>query len=125
MNEQKLDALLSHYVDGMLSEQEAKQVESLLAADASARQRVGELKRLKILLASQPRLNPDIGFWTRFSLAMEEQKKEDHNLLPFPRKFISAFAVMVTAVVVIVGIVAIQNRVQFLQFLSVKSHRGH
>jgi hypothetical protein len=121
MNKQKLDALLSQYVDGALSEHEAQQVESVLAVDASARQHVAELKRLKILLASQPRLNPDIGFWTRFSVAMEEQKEEEHNLLPFPRRFLPAIAVMGTAIVIVVGTLVIQNRTQFMQFFSEKS----
>jgi hypothetical protein len=121
MNEQILDALLSQYVDGILSEQDMKKVESLLAADMSARQHVAELKRLKILLASKPKLNPDIGFWTRFSVAMEEQKEEEHNLLPFPRKFIPAITVMVTAIFIVLGSFVIQNRMQFVQFLSTKS----
>jgi hypothetical protein len=121
MKEQKLDALLSQYIDGTLSEKEAKQVESLLAVDESARQHVAELKSLKILLTSQPRLNPDIGFWTRFAVTMEEQKEEEHNLLPFPRKFLPAITIMVTAIVVVVGTLVIQNRMRFMQFFSEKS----
>ncbi len=121
INEQKLDALLSQYIDGTLSEKEVRQVESLLAEDESVRKHVSELKNLKILLASQPKLNPDIGFWTRFSVAMEEQKEEERNLLPFPRKFLPAISVMVTAVVVFVGTLVIQNRMQFVQFFSEKS----
>ena len=121
INEQKLDALLSQYIDGTLSEKEVRQVESLLAEDESVREHVSELKNLKILLASQPKLNPDIGFWTRFSVAMEEQKEEERNLLPFPRKFLPAISVMVTAVVVFVGTLVIQNRMQFVQFFSEKS----
>jgi hypothetical protein len=121
IDKEKLDALLSQYVDAVLSERERQQVESLLAADATARQQVEELKRLKKILASQPKLNPDIGFWTRFAVTMEEQKEEEHNLLPFPRKLIPAVSVMVTALVVVLGIVVIQNRMQFFQFLSSKS----
>lgn len=121
MNEQKLDALLSQYIDDALSGQEVQQVESLLKEDASARKHVVELKRLKLLLASQPKLNPDIGFWTRFSVEMEELKEEERNLLPFPRKFIPAITVMATAVVLVLGTLVIQNRMQFVQFLSTKS----
>ncbi|MGD0038320.1 MAG: hypothetical protein ABSC53_13625 [Bacteroidota bacterium] len=121
MKEQKLDALLSQYIDGALSEKEAQQVESLLAEDESVRKHVAELKNLKILLASQPKLNPNIGFWTRFAVAMEEQKEEERNLLPFPRKFLPAISIMVTAVVVVVGTLVIQNRMQFVQFFSEKS----
>ena len=118
---QKLDALLSQYVDGILPEQEARNVESLMAMDVSVKKEAAELKSLKALLSAQQRLNPDIGFWTRFSVAMEEQKKEQHNLLPFPRKFIPVISVMVTAIVVIVGTLVIQNRMQFIQFFSEKS----
>jgi hypothetical protein len=121
MNDQMLHALLSQYVDGALSKEEAKQVESLLTMDPSARQQVAELKYLKTLLAAQPRLNPDIGFWTRFSVTMEEQTEEEHNLLPFPRKFLPAMTVMVTAVVLVMGTLVIQNRMQFVQFFSEKS----
>jgi anti-sigma-K factor RskA len=121
MNEKKMDALLSQYVDGILSEQDVKLVESFLAADASVRKKIAELKRLKLLLSSQPKLNPDIGFWTRLSVAMEEQKEEENNLLPFPRKFIPAVSVIVTAVVVVAGTFVIQNRMQFAQYLTTKS----
>jgi hypothetical protein len=121
MNEKKLDALLSHYVDGVLSETERLQVESLLEADPSAKRHVEELKRLKVLLASQPKLNPDIGFWTRFSVGLQEKNEEENNLFPFPRKFLPAVSVLATALVVIMGTVVIQYRMQFVQFFSEKS----
>ncbi|MGA3286472.1 MAG: hypothetical protein ABSD46_03505 [Bacteroidota bacterium] len=121
MNEQKMDHLLSQYVDGRLSEIEVQKVESFLALDTSARQRVKELRRLKDLLTSKRKLTPDIGFWTRFAVALEEQKKDEHSLLPFPRKFIPAMTVMAAAVVVVVGTLIIQNRMQFIQYFSEKS----
>ncbi len=104
MNEQKLDILLSQYVDGMLSEREVQKVESLLAMDASARQQVEELKRLKGLLVSKQKLTPDIGFWTRFSVALEEKKKEQYSLFPFPKKFVPAIALLATVVIVVGGV---------------------
>jgi hypothetical protein len=121
LKKEKLDILLSQYVDGILSEKDTQQVESLLATDESARQQVEELRNLKQLLGSQPKLNPDMGFWTRFAIAMDEQKEEEHNLLPFPRKFLPVVTVMVSAVVLVVGMLVIQNRMQFVQFLSTKS----
>ena len=121
LDKEKLDSLLSRYVDGVLSEKEIRDVESLLAADASARQQVEELNNLKKILASQPKLTPDIGFWTRFAVAMDEQKEEEHNLLPFPRKFVPAVSVMLTAAVAVLGILVIQNRMQLVQYLSTKS----
>ena len=121
MNEQQMDRLLSQYVDGRLSEIEVQKVESFLALDTSARQRVKELRRLKDLLASKQKLVPDIGFWTRFAVALEEQKKDEHSLLPFPRKFVPAITIMVAAVVVVAGTLVIQNRMQFIQYFSEKS----
>ena len=121
MNEQQMDHLLSQYVDGKLSEIEVQKVESFLALDISARQRVKELRRLKDLLTSKRKLTPDIGFWTRFAVALEEQKKDEHSLLPFPRKFVPAITIMAAAVVVVVGTLVIQNRMQFIQYFSEKS----
>jgi hypothetical protein len=121
MKKEQLDSLLSLYVDGDLSEKDTQQVESILAEDASARQQVAELKRLKHLLASQPRLNPDIGFWTRLAVTMDEQKEEEQNLLPFPRKFLPALTLVAAVLVVVMGTLMIQNRMQFVQFLSTKS----
>jgi hypothetical protein len=122
MKKQKLDALLSQYIDGVLSEQEVQKVESLLAMDTSARQSVEELRRLKELLASQTKLTPNIGFWTRFSMTLEGQKMNEHNLLPFPRKYIPAISIMVTAGLVVFGTLIIQNRMQFIRFFSQKSY---
>jgi hypothetical protein len=121
LKQEKLNALLSQYVDGALSENETQEVESLLASDASARTYVAELRKLKLLLAAQPKLNPDIGFSTRLVVAIEEQKEEEHNLLPFPRKFVPALTVAATLLVVVMGALVIQNRMQFVQFLSSKS----
>ena len=121
MKKEKMDILLSQYVDGVLSEKDAQQVESLLAMDASARQQVADLKYLKHLLGSQPKLNPDSGLWTRFAIAMDEQKEEEHNLLPFPRKYLPAVTLMVSALILVMGTLVIQNRMQFVQYLSTKS----
>ena len=117
----KLDALLSQYIDGMLSEQESQKVESLLTMDTPARKHTEELRRLKELLASKQKLIPNIGFWTRFSVAMEEQKKNEDSFFPFPRKFIPVITTMVAAVVIIAGTLVIQNRMQFIQFFSKQS----
>jgi hypothetical protein len=121
MNEQQMDHLLSQYVDDRLSEIEVQEVESFLALDTSAQQRVKELRRLKDLLTSKPKLAPDIGFWTRFAVALEDQKKDEHSLLPFPRKFVPVMTIMAVAVVVVVGTLVIQNRMQFIQYFSEKS----
>ena len=121
MNEQQMDDLLSQYVDGRLSEIEAQKVESLLALDISGQQRVKELRRLKELLASKQKLLPDIGFWTRFAVALEEQKKDEHSLLPLPRKFVPALILVSAAVIIVGGTLIIHNRNQFIQYFSEKS----
>jgi hypothetical protein len=121
MNKKKLEILLSQYIDGMLSEQEARKVESLLTADTVASQRVEELKRLKALLASKQKLTPDIGFWTRFSVALEETRRDERSFLPFPRKYIPVITLLTTVLVVAVGVIVIQNRTKFLQFFTEKS----
>jgi len=121
MNEQQIDHLLSQYVDGRLSEIEVQKVESFLTLDISVQHRVKELRRLKDLLASKQKLTPDIGFWTRFAVALEEQKKDEKSFLPFPRKFIPVITVMATALVVAAGTLVIQNRMQFVKYFSEKS----
>jgi hypothetical protein len=121
MNEQQMDHLLSQYVDGRLSEIEVQKVESFLALDTSAQQRVKELKRLKDLLRSKRKLIPDVGFWTRFAVALDEQKKDEYSFLPFPRKFIPAITIVTAAVIVVAGTFVIQNRMQFIQYFSEKS----
>jgi len=121
INTRQMDQLLSQYIDGKLPENEVKKVESLLSKDESARERLKELKRLKDLLALKPKLTPDIGFWTRFETALEKQKQEEYSLLPFQHKFIPVMSITAAAVVIIIGTIVIQNRMQFIQYFSEKS----
>jgi hypothetical protein len=109
---------LSLYVDGALPEQEAKEIESILEADASARRQADELRKLKALLSSREPLTPHAGLWTRVSLALDEEKKEEHNLLPFQRKHLPLVAGLVTAVFVAVGFIVMQNGMQLAQIIS-------
>lgn len=112
---------LSLYVDGALPEREAREVESILETDESARRQVEELRRLKKLLSSREALTPHIGLWTRVSMALEEEKKEEHNLLPFQRKHIPLVTTLATAVLVLAGLVVVQNRTQFVRYFTEKS----
>jgi hypothetical protein len=121
MNEGKLELLLSQYIDGELSESEIKNVERLMAEDALIHKKVEELKNLKSLLSSKQKLAADIGFWTRFTVRLEDQKKEESGFLPFPRKFMPAVAFLSMLAVALVGTLVIQNRIQFVQFFSEKS----
>jgi hypothetical protein len=121
INEQKMDQLLSRYIDGGLSEDELQKVESLLSQDISARQRLKELKRLMDILISKPKLAPDIGFWTRFTASLEKQKQEEHNILPFHRKFVPVMSVAAAALVLVVSTILFQNRMKLNQYFSAKS----
>jgi hypothetical protein len=121
VNEQRLDSLLSQYIDGSLSENEVHEVETFLAMDTSAREKLEELRRLKELLGTKQKLTPDIGFWTRFSVALENQKQDEHNLLPFPRKYLPMMVTTFVVMVVVVGTLILQNRMQFVQYFSKKS----
>jgi hypothetical protein len=121
ISQEKLDLLLSQYIDGTLPAEEVRKVESILNMDMTARKRVEELKRLKELLASKQRLTPDVGFWTRFSTVLEETKRDERSFLPFSRKYIPAAALLMTVVLVTFGIIVIKNRVYFLEFFNEKS----
>ena len=112
---------LSLYVDGQLNEAGVKDVERCMQEDAEVRSYVEELKRMKNLLAHQPKLEPHIGFWTRLSVELEDQKKEKPNLLPFPRRFIPVISTAAVVVLAAVGILVMQNRTRLAQFVNEKS----
>lgn len=121
-NEQQLDLLLTQFLDGALSESERKEIESFVQMDISAQKKLEELKRLKELLGAKQKLTPDVGFWTRFSIVMDEQQKEEYSMLPFSRKYIPAMATTLAALCLVVGAVIIQNRMQIIQYYSDKTH---
>jgi hypothetical protein len=121
MLQEQWELLFSQYIDGILSKEDQAFVEERLKSDTSAQAYVEELRRLKSLLGSKEKLTPDIGFATRFSVALEEQKKEDHNLLPFPRRYMPAMTALAAVVLVVTGVFLNRNRAQFSQFFSEKS----
>jgi hypothetical protein len=121
INEQKMDQLLSQYIDGGLTKDELQKIEFLISKDISVQHRLRELKRLKELLVSKPKLTPDIGFWTRFTAAVEKQKQDEHRFLPFNPQFVPIMSAAVAALVVVVGIIVFQNRMQINQYFSAKS----
>ena len=112
---------LSLYVDGQLNEADVKDVERCMQENAEVRSYVEELKRMKILLAQKPKLEPHIGFWTRLSMELEDQKKEKPNLLPFPRRFVPAVSTAVIVMAVAAGVLVMQNRMRLAQFVNEKS----
>jgi len=121
LSPRKRSELLSQYADGMIDDTDRTIVEELLASDPSAKQELSELLRLKSLLGGARRLEPDIGFWTRLSMRLEDERQEAQNLLPFPKRYIPHVATTVTLVVAVFGFVAISNRMPIMAFFSKQS----
>lgn len=119
----ELSQLLSSYVDGELSEQQAQFVEAIVSQNPEARKELEELKALKSLLVAKKPIPPSIGFWTRLSLVLEQRKKEEADLLPFPRKYLPLVATVAAVAVVAVGIVLFQQRASVVEYVSKQSER--
>jgi hypothetical protein len=118
MTEQELTQKLSLFLDGALSESETDELERYLAEYPDAAAELRELKAVQQLLQSRPALKPDIGFWTRLSVAIDEMKAEEQNLLPFPRRFIPAATLVGALSMVIVGVILFRERDSFFEFIS-------
>lgn len=116
-----ISRLLSHYLDGVLSELDRKQVDELIAHDASVKNEYEQLKRMRDLLSVQKKLDPNIAFWTRLSTRIEEHKKEEESLLPFPRKYFPTAAFGGVVGLVLIGIVIFQNRMPLFHFMTEKT----
>lgn len=110
--------LLSSYVDGELDEQQARFVREIVAEDSEARQELEELKALKTLVAEKRRLPASFGFWTRVSGGIERRKKEQENLLPFPRRYMPVVVGAAAVLLIAVGIVLVQKRATVVDFVS-------
>jgi hypothetical protein len=121
LSPRKRSELLSQYADGMIADKDRTIVEELLASDPSAKQELSELLRLKSLLGGARRLEPNIGFWTRLSMRLEDERQEAQNLLPFPKRYIPHVATTVTLVVAVFGFFAISNRMPIMAFFSKQS----
>lgn len=97
---------LSLYIDGQLTEDETKEVESLLQSDPLLQEEFKELLRLKQMLSSQPRLEPSVAFWAKLSQRLENEHRQQRR--SFPSLFGSFHpALVVTAMgcMVVLGIV--------------------
>jgi hypothetical protein len=119
----ELSQLLSSYVDGELDDQQRKLVEEIVSKDPEARRELEELRALKNLVAEKRRLPASIGFWTRVSSEIERRKKEDENLLPFPRRYFPLVAGMAAVLVIAVGIVLYQQRASVVNYVSRQTER--
>lgn len=114
---------LSAYLDHELTEAQARAVEELLSRDPDARREFEELKFLKTLLSSRKGIPPSIGFWSRLSTELDRRKREEENLLPFPRKFLPVVATVAAVIVVAVGIVLYEQRTSVVDYVSQQSER--
>jgi hypothetical protein len=121
MSPSELSDKLSNYIDGSLSAAQKQELETYLQDHASAKEELAQLEFLKHMMSKRKPLEPNIGFWTRLSLKIEDQKKEASNLLPFPRKYAAAFFTLASAALVAVGIVAVQQRTMIEDFITNKS----
>ena len=113
--------MLSNYIDGSLSASEREEAEIFFRDHASVREELAQLELLKSLLKEKKSIEPNIAFWTRLSVKIEDQKKEASNLLPFPRKYAAAFFTLASTVLVMVGIVGVQKRTMIYDFITRKS----
>ena len=125
MSDKNLSYKLSLYVDGALSDEDARALEQYLSAHPEAAQELRELQAMKQLLSEKEQLQPDIGFWTRLSIALNKEKDEEQNLLPFPRKFVPAILTLGALSMVAVGVILVQERDLVLGYLTEKSEEVH
>jgi len=114
---------LSAYLDHELNEAQARAVEELAARDPDVRRELEELKSLQKLLSSKKGIPPSIGFWTRLSTAIERRKREEENLLPFPRKYLPAVSTVAALLVVAVGIILYVQRNDVVDYVSQQSKK--
>ena len=108
--------LLQRYLDGQTSTEESRLVDEKLASDAAFSEAYAELKRLSELLVSGDRLESDPAFWTRFSGRLREHKQGEHNLLPFPQKYLPLAASGIALLVLLSFSYVFENRLSFLRF---------
>ncbi len=114
---------LSAYLDHELDEAQARAVEELAARDPEVRRELEELKSIKTLLSSKKSIPPSIGFWTRLSAELQRRKREDENLLPFPRNYLPAVTTVAAVIIVAVGIVLFEQRKDVVDYVSEQSER--
>ena len=119
----ELSQLLSSYLDGELDEAQVHAVETMLSQNPDAQKDLEELSALKNLLALKKPLAPAHGFWTRFSTELERRKREQENLLPFPRKYVPVVSIGAAVVVLVIGVVLFQQRATLVEYVSRQSER--
>lgn len=120
-NNDDVSRMLSLYLDGMLAGPELQECEEYLASHPEAGKELGELRRLKHLVAAKPAVPPDPFFWTRLQAAMDSRKSEDENLLPFPRRFLPLASALGILAFVAIGVTVFLQRGPLLRYLTERS----
>lgn len=125
LSRRELSDKLSLYIDNELHEVERRELEEYLATHPEAAEELRQLQLLRQRLQSKPRLPADSAFWHRLSVAIDALKDEEHNLLPFPRRYLPAATVVGVLSMIAVGIILVQQRQPILDFLSQKTEEVH
>ncbi|GEM_PF-732763 len=118
LRQEKIEELLSAYVDGELSPTEHAEVERLLHERPELEARVWELRRMKELLAQKKPLPEQLGFWTRLSAELDRREREEENLLPFPRKFLPYVSCAGIVLVVAIGFLVLEERESVMEYVN-------
>ncbi|MEX2116501.1 MAG: hypothetical protein WEB37_06425 [Bacteroidota bacterium] len=121
LSQREVSFLLSLAIDGALDENQKRQLEEILAGNPEIARELRERQALKDLLAARRPVSPNPYFWTRLSQAIDAQKEEEKNLLPFPRKYLPVASVMGILAFVALGVTLFVQREPLLQYLSEKS----
>lgn len=125
LTKKKLSSQLSLYLDGRLSESERSELEAYLADHPEATKELDELRILQRLLRERKKLKENPSFWVQLSSALEGQRAERENFLPFPRRFVPVAAALGLLLALAGGVMLFQKRQEVGQFLSEKSTLVH
>jgi PAS domain-containing protein len=118
LRQEKIEELLSAYVDGELSVAEVAEVERLIREKPELDARVQELRRMKALLAQKKPLPQQLGFWTRLSTELARREREEDNLLPFPRKLLPYVSFAAIVLVATIGFLLFEEQESVIEYVN-------
>jgi len=104
-----------------MNPEERTALEEFLSTHPEARDELRELRQIKHLLAAKKRLPHDPYFWSRLSARMNAENEEEHNLLPFPRKYVPLAGAMGILAVVAISMTIFLQRGPLFDYFSKKS----
>lgn len=111
------DALfISRAIDGDLKPDEQQQFDERLARDQAFRGEVESRRRLASLVSCMPGVAADPDFVDRVMTTLPAPERETVDLLPFPRRYLPAAAIAVTAVVAVATFMVLESRIPLLRF---------